>query len=333
FIQRDKNLDEIAFLISSADNTTISLNNKNYFTLNSGNADVLASVSGMKNANFITGENTIIVVNENGKLKTHKGIYNSTLSIQDGANVTVVMENEVGSTETLKYMYISDGKLGNYTSDAEYVRILAINGVVLENDKTYFEYTVYNFNSNTVEMKLSESASLEIGEDYRTGNDSCITTEKADHITEGFVNGHTASTLTIDGTTTPLADKFISIVIKEDHTIENVTHTDLYMMHVEYVVSGGEIVLIIAEKAPVFTAEVNENTIQIQADFDIADFDMTTLGLSSILVNDEEISVSDMTIAADNGTIVITSAGELTEGEYSVTFTLGGKTFTVDFSI
>ena len=333
FIQRDRNLDEIAFLISSADNTTISLNNKNYFTLNSGNADVLASVSGMKNANFITGENTIIVVNENGKLKTHKGIYNSTLSIQDGANVTVVMENEVGSTETLKYMYISDGKLGNYTSDAEYVRILAINGVVLENDKTYFEYTVYNFNSNTVEMKLSESASLEIGEDYRTGNDSCITTEKADHITEGFVNGHTASTLTIDGTTTPLADKFISIVIKEDHTIENVTHTDLYMMHVEYVVSGGEIVLIIAEKAPVFTAEVNENTIQIQADFDIADFDMTTLGLSSILVNDEEISVSDMTIAADNGTIVITSAGELTEGEYSVTFTLGGKTFTVDFSI
>lgn len=329
FIQRDKKLDEIAFIIDAANNTSIVLNNKNYFTLSSGDAEVLASVSGMKNANFITDANTIIVVNENGKLKTHKGIYNSTLTINDGANVTVVMDNEVGSTETLKYMYISDGTLGNYTTDAEYVRILAINGVVLENDKTYFEYTVYNFNSNTVEMKLSESASLEIGEDYRTGNDASITTEKAEHITSGFVTGHTASTLTIDGTTAPLAEKVISIMIKDDHTIENIEHKDLYMTHVEYVLKNGEIVLIIAGGAPDFNTEVIENIIQIQPDFDITDFDAASLELNGILLNDEEISVSDMIITVENGNIVITPAEELPAGEYSVTFTLGGKRFIV----
>lgn len=333
FIQHDKTLDEIAFLISSAKNTTIDLNNKNYFTLNAGNAETVASVSGMKEANFITGEDTIIVVRENGILKTHKGVYNSTITIQDGASVAVIMDNEVGSTETLRYMYISNGSMGNYTSDAEYVRVLAINGVVLENDKTYFEYTVYNFTNNNIEVKLSEFASLEIGEDYRTGKDSCITTERVDHIVNGFVAGHTASTLTIDGDTMPLAENAITIQIKDDHTIETVKHTDLYMTHVEFIAKNGEIILIIADRAPDFTSEIHENTITIQPDFSIENLDLTQLALNGIFQNGEEIDMTAMTILAENGNIVISTGIELEVGEYTITFTLAEKTFNVTASV
>jgi len=333
FIQHDNKLDEIAFLISSAENTSVVLNNKNYFTLNAGSANAIASVSGMQNASFITDKNTVIVINEKGVLKTHKGIYNSTITINDGAAVAVIMDNEAGSTETLRYMYISDGSLGNYTTDAEYVRVLSINGVVLENDKTYFEYTVYNFTNNTVEIKLSESASLEIGEDYRTGKDACITTEKADHIENGFVTGYTGSTLTIDGNTMPLAEKILSIRIGKDHTLENVVPSDLYMTHVEYVVKNGEIVLLIAGNAPEFDASLIGNTINVTPDFTLKNVDKSDLKLTEVKLNDTVISFETMTIAADEEKIMITSAADLEAGEYVLTFKLAGKTYTASIII
>ncbi|MBR4961793.1 MAG: hypothetical protein IKY52_12925, partial [Clostridia bacterium] len=137
FIQYDKNLQEMAYSISSADDTTISLNSRNYFTLTPGKATATTSVTGMQSVSFVTDENTMIVVSHDGRITTRKGSYNSTIQVNDGASVTAVFENETGSVETLRYLYISDGRLGNYDVNAEYVRILDINGTVLEDGKAY----------------------------------------------------------------------------------------------------------------------------------------------------------------------------------------------------
>ncbi|MBQ8640850.1 MAG: S-layer homology domain-containing protein [Clostridia bacterium] len=334
FIQNDKDLHEMAYIIDSAADTAIAMNSRNYFTLEPGQASPITSVMGMHNVSFVTDEDTLIVVNNGGTISTRKGTYNSTIQVNDGASVTAVFNNETGSVETLRYLYISDGKLGNYDVNAEYVRILAINGSVLENGRAYIEYTVYNFDKNIVETRLSESASLQIGEDYRTGSDSCITTETAEHIGSGFVSGFTASTVTIDGTTYTLADDVNVISINDKHEISKVNLGDLYMHHVEFVIERGEATLILAGGAPVFAASGEGMEIEITTDFDIRHFDVATLSLTGMKLDGESLATDGMRLSfTDNGTILIESETAFQPGLYTVAFTLGGSAYQVSLTM
>ena len=324
----------MAYIIDSAADPAIAMNSRNYFTLEPGQASPITSVMGMHNVSFVTDEDTLIVVNNGGTISTRKGTYNSTIQVNDGASVTAVFNNETGSVETLRYLYISDGKLGNYDVNAEYVRILAINGSVLENGRAYIEYTVYNFDKNIVETRLSESASLQIGEDYRTGSDSCITTETAEHIGSGFVSGFTASTVTIDGTTYTLADDVNVISINDKHEISKVNLGDLYMHHVEFVIERGEATLILAGGAPVFAASGEGMEIEITTDFDIRHFDVATLSLTGMKLDGESLATDGMRLSfTDNGTILIESETAFQPGLYTVAFTLGGSAYQVSLTM
>ena len=334
FIQNDKNLNEMAYILQKADGTTIALNSRNYFTLEPGKASPITSVKGMHSVSFVTDENTMIVVNNGGKITTRKGTYNSTIQVNDGAYVTAVFSNETGSVETLQYLYISDGRLGNYDVNAEYVRILDINGTVLEDGKAYIEYTVYNFDKNAVETRLSESAGLKVGEDYRTGTDGCITGEKAEHISSGFITGFTASTVTIDGTTHTLADDVKIISIDKDHKIASVNLGNLYMHHAEYITDKGEVILILAGSAPVFTASGEGKEIEVTPDFDITNFDVTTLAVKGLKNGEEAMDIANLRASfTGNGSILVESENAFEAGEYTMVFTLGGSQYTVSLTI
>ena len=272
FIQSAGGLDEIAYMIGSADNTTIELGGRNYYTITSGNAESVSSVAGLENVRFVCDKNTVILVNENGTIMQRSGAYNSTIHVNDGASVVAVFDNEVGSVETLKYLYISDGSLGNYDLDAEFVRVLAENGYVYENGIAYVEYTVYNFATGKIETKLSRHGELTIGEDYRCGNDETITSDRADVVVNGFVTGYTSSTVSVDGSTFTLADDAKMIRITSDNKLETVSVADLYMKNIEFISDRGVVTLIIEGSSAEFEAAYADSVITVTPDFDITNF-------------------------------------------------------------
>lgn len=334
FIQNVNGIDEMAYTIDSADGTTIELGGRNYYTINRGNASSTASVAGLSNIKFVTDKNTVIIVNNNGTIMQRTGIYNSSITVNDGAKVVAVFNNEVGSVETLKYLYISDGELGNYDLDAEFVRVLGENGYVFENGVTYVEYIVYNFASGKTETMLSKHSDLEIGNDYRCGNDNTITDEEADVVTTGFVTGYTANTVTIDGTTFVLAEGVKIIKINSDGSLSSVALSSLYMKNVEFIADHGEIKLLIEGDAAKFEATASSNTVEITPDFDLEHFSGSELKAVSLKKGENDVSLEGAVIEIVSGNkINVTLAENLEAGDYILGFKLGGKTFSVNFSI
>ncbi len=334
FIQNTNGLDEIGYIIESANGTTIELGGRNYYTVNRGDADSMASVAGLSNVKFVCDRDTVIVVNDGGVIMHRDGVYNSSIYVKDGAKIVAVFDNEVGSVETLKFLYISDGELGNYDLDAEFVRVLAENGYVYENGVSYVEYIVYNFETGKIETKLSRHSELEVGEDYRCGNDDTITDEKAEFVVSGFVTGYTDGTVTVDGTTFSLASDAKIIRIGADHKVTAVSVADLYMRNIEFVTSQGEVKLIIEGEAATFTAEAAENTVTVTPDFDLSEFADSTPSVTSLKKGETEVELAGSSVEfAEGNTIKVTLAEALTEGSYRLTFELGGKTFTATFAV
>ncbi len=336
FVQNQNGLDEIAYIIENTDNTTIELGGRNYYTINRGDADSIASIAGLSSVRFVSDENTVILVNDNGTILQRTGEYTSTITVNDGATVTAIFNNEVGSVETLRYLYISDGELGNYDLDAEFVRILATNGHVYEDGKAYTEYTVYNFANGKIETRLSKHDDLEIGEDYRCGTDDTITTIPSDHVVTGFVTGYTSGTVSIDGATfTHAAGMTIVRIINDNGTFktEEIKLADLYMKNVEFIADKGQITFVLESTDPTFTATASDKTVTITPDFDLTNFADNKLTLTELLDEDgNKINLENATIAfgAEN-TVDVTLADVLETGKYDLVFKIGAKTFTVNF--
>lgn len=339
FVQNQNDLDEIAYIIESAKNTTIELGGRNYYTVSRGDADSTASVKGLDSVRFVTDKDTVILVNDNGTILQRTGEYESTIHVNDDAYVAAIFNNEVGSVETLRYLYISDGELGNYDLNAEFVRILAANGLVYEDGKAYVEYIVYNFETNEIETRLSKSDDLAVGEDYRCGSDDTITTDKSDHVVTGFVTGYTSGTVSIDGSTyTHAAGMKIIRIVNDNGTFktEEVKLADLYMKNVEFISDKGQITFILESDAPEFTASANGQKITVTPDFDLANFADSKLSVTGLTnAEDEALDLTGATIApgAEN-TIEVTLAETLAleNGEYELTFKIGSKSFTVTFT-
>ncbi|MGN1409359.1 MAG: S-layer homology domain-containing protein [Eubacteriales bacterium] len=336
FIQKSGDIDEIAYIIEKADGTSIELSGRNYYTLNRGSADAVSSVAGLDGIKFVCDKNSVIIVNDGGKLMMRSGAYSSTIEVKDGANVTAVFDNEIGSVETLKYLYISDGSLGNYDLDAGFVRILDTVGQVFENGVSYTEYLVYNFSTGKIENMLSKSSDLVHGEDYRCGNDDTITSDKADAVVGGFVTGFTSGTVSVDGYTFTLASDIKVIRFTDDNKIEDVKLSDLYMKNIEFVAERGTIKLIIEAGEAKFTAEADDKTITVKPDFDLGNFNDSKISSVSITKGSEVIETSEISAAkSENNTIVFTLEDDkaLENGEYTITFRLGSKTFEVNFTV
>lgn len=337
FVQSSGNVDEIAYIIDTALNTKIELGGRNYYTVNRGDADAVASISGLSDVRFVCDDNTVIIVNNGGKLVRITGAYTSTISVNDGAKVVAVLNNEVGAVETLKFLYISDGELGNYDIDAEFVRVLAMGGLVFENGKSYTEYLVYNFESGNIETMLSTHTDLVIGKDYRTGNDDTITNGEADVVMNGFVSGYTSGTVTVDGANFTLAKNVKIIRITADNKIEVVELSDLYMRNVEFIAANNEISLIIAGDEGKFSASViaTDGKIVLTPDFELEDFATNRIKIDSIKNGDAAISTEGATAGIVDGKIeiVLADATSLVNGDWTVRFTVGEKAFQITFEV
>lgn len=336
FIQNSNGVDEIAYAIDSAKDTVIELNGKNYYSIDRGNADSISSVRGLDGVKFVFDENSTVVVVNNGRVMFRTGEYSSTINVNDGAKVIAVFDNEVGTVETLKYLYISDGSLGNYDINAEFVRILAENGLVYENGSTYAEYLVYNYTTGKVETKLSIYTELEVGEDYRCGSDQTVTSDKANAVQSGFVTGYTTKTVSIAGETFTLSEDVRVIRINSKNEIEELKVSDLYMNNVDFVANRGEITLLIEGKAPKFESFAIENTIVVSADFDFSDFSELPVKVISMTFENNDVSVEgfEAKFSLDNKIDVELPEGKtLDAGKYTITLEIGGKNFTTSFEV
>lgn len=338
FVQSGGGIDEIAYIIESAKGTKIELGGRNYFTVTPGDANVLSSVKGLSDLRFVCDKNTVIIVNNGGKLVRVTGAFTSTINVNDGAQVVAVLNNEVGSVETMKLLYISDGSIGNYDIDADFVRILAHHGLVFENNKAYTEYIVYNFESGKIEAMLSSHDNLTVGEDYRCGSDGTVTNDKADAVQSGFVTGFTSGTVSMDGATFTLATDVKIIGITDEFKTENVQLSDLYMKHVEFIAERGEIKLIIAGGEAKFTAEVTatEGKIVLTPDFDLSAFDLSEVKVKKLVAEENEISLEGATVSVtEEGKIeiILADSAVIINGEYQAELEIGGKTFKITFKV
>ncbi len=243
FVQNGYGTNEIAVIINSANGTTIEKGAHTYFAFEAGQASHIASAGGASSMKFVTDALTKIVVVDNGQLQVKQGAYQSAFTVNDGAKVVAVFANEVGSVETLRYLYISDGSLGNYDSAAQPVRLLSIAGIVYENNLTYIEYNVFNYATGAIEQRLTTFVGLTLGEVYLIGTGGTIV-DAAGEVPTGELSGYTSSTVTIgENTYNTTADtKYVAV---EDGVVVDKSVADAYGRNVEYILNGNVVTLIL----------------------------------------------------------------------------------------
>ena len=335
FVQNRGGADEIALLIGSAKNSSVKADGRNTFVLDAGDADVLATSAGLDKVTFIVDENSEIVVCQRGGWSRKRGANLGDMAIADGAKITAIFRNEVGSVETLAYLCVSDGSVGAYDPDAASVRILGVNGQVFENGRSWTEYTAYNFAKGEIETVLSAEADLEKGRDYRLDAEGNVTGSEQAMCAEGLVTGYTSGTVSVDGTAYAIAKDMRAIRITKDNKLEEVRYADLYLKHVEFIAAGGEVKLLIEGADPAFTAVLKDGVIEVTPDFDLGDLggaDVVVRGLGS---DGEAISVDGMTAEAKDGVIAIALPAEmkLEAGRYTVSFTLNSRNGSAEFTV
>lgn len=244
FVQANSQNNEIAYIIENASGSTI-VKNASYYTLSNGGADVLSSVGASETAvNFVTDAKTVIVVKTGSTYSVINGVYGSSFKINNGAIVTAVLKNEVGSVETLRYLYISDGSLGSVDSTASSVKVLVKTGSEYINSKTYTIYTVLNLTNGKVETMLSLDSALTIGKNYLTGVDGFISNEES-AIISGTVNGYTGTTVTVGSNTYTMNSSTSIYQLNSDNTTTTVSLSDVYLNDVEVTIENGTVKSII----------------------------------------------------------------------------------------
>ena len=244
FVQNGFGVNEMAVIIDSANGTTIAKDGHTFFTLSAGSASIAATADAGDNMKFVTDGNTMIVVVKNGETIVKRGTYNSAITVNDGAHVVAVFDNEVGSVETLRFLFVSDGSLGNYDSAAQTVRLLALTGIVYENNATFVEYLVFNYNTGVIETRLTSVVGLTVGEVYVIGSDGTIVNVNG-AVNSGVVNGFTASTVTIGDDTFHITSATKIATIDVNLTLKNQTIEDAFEKTVDFVVDGDNVTLIL----------------------------------------------------------------------------------------
>lgn len=248
FVQNAFGVSEIAVIIDAANGTTITKDGHTFFTLSAGEATLKVSEGGADNLKFVTDANTVIVTVNNGQIQFRTGSYNSGFRVNDNSRVVAVFDNEVGSVETLRYLYISDGSMSNYEVSAQTVRILALSGIVYEDDTTFMEYVVFNYNTGEVENRLTKVVGLTTGGVYALGTDGTIVDIEAS-IGNGILNGYTESTVTIGEETYSITSATKVVTLDKDLNVVDKAVKDAYSRTVDFVANGTEISLILIHPA------------------------------------------------------------------------------------
>ena len=340
FVQSNKQNDEIAYIIDKADGSSVIRGNSHY-TISAGNASAVTSTGMNESAiSFVTDKNSMIVVKNGSNYQVISGRTTASIKINDGASVTAVFSNEVGSVETLRYLYISDGSLGNVASTANSVKVLAFAGRELIDGKVYTIYTALNLSTGNVETMMSLESDLTVGKNYLTRVDGLISADAADVI-GGVVTGYTGTTITIDGETYTVDSSTVIAALKSDNTTETVKLSDLYMKNVEITVSNGVLKSVISLGEPGFKAEYSNGTITITAKEKLSGLGSVELVKLSKAEDDKFIEVDTsmfkVSYDEDNGFRLVLSAPAtsvtLGAGAYIVEFTADDASFVVNLIV
>lgn len=332
FVQSNRHNDEIAYIIDSSNESSVIMSGSHY-VISSGNANAITSTGMNESAvNFVTDNDTLIVIKTSDGFKFISGKFDSTIKINNGAYVAAVFSNEVGSVETLRYLYISDGSFGNAASTSESVKILSFNGRELIDGKVYTLYSVLNLSSGKVESMMSLESGLTVGKNYLLSVSGLISADEA-ATNGGILTGYTKTTVTIGGKTYTVTSDTVISKLNSDNTTETVDISALYMKNVEFTVSNGKINSLILIGDATFEVSYENDIINITSKQAIAGTSSAEFVKLSKIVDDTTIEINSsnfkVTLETDNFgmNISIPATEALENGSYILEFTVNNVTF------
>ena len=339
FVQSNSKNDEIAFIIDSADSTTIAPSGS-FHTITAGSADSKTSTgNGESTVKFVMNDDTLIIVKNGTTHSVINGAYNSGITVNDGAYVTAVFDNEIGSVETLRYLYVSDGSLGDTVTTQNSVKVLDNIGSELIDGVVYSAYTVLDLATGEIKEMHSKSDALVEGKNYLIAADSFISASEAS-IASGVISGYTKTTITIGGETFGIADSLKVTQLNSDDTATVITLADAFMGNVEFLVKDGKVTSIILLDAASFSASYAEGKITVSALDTLKDVD--SFGMSALYTFDAETEEYDRLDTSDfsetklpgvNFSFEITPDTALEAGDYLLLFEVNEVEFFVEFTV
>ncbi len=338
FVQSNTHNDEIAFHIESTDSTEI-VKGSSYSTVTAGSAEAASSLGSMSEIKFVTDDSSVIIIKSEGKFTVIKGAPTSGITVADGASLTAIFNNEVGSVETLRFMFISDGDAGHTDTTEGGVKILEKTGQELVDGKVYTLYSVLNFTAGTVETMPSKSASLEAGKNYLTTIDGLISETEAS-VAGGILTGYTGKTITIGTDTHKLATDVKFTRLNADFTTSAATVKELLMSKVEFVMKDGAVTSVVCIGEVEFDASYADGTITVSTEEAIPE--TSGFEFKMLTVYDEEMEYYVPTLGYEVYTVPSGSDGfsydivatpALEAGKYTVHFTVNGVEFEAEFTV
>ncbi len=338
FVQSNSHNDEIAFHVGSASSTEI-VKNSSYSTLSAGSAQAATSLGAKSSINFVTDDKTVIVIKEDGKYVTIKGALTSEVTIADGAKLTAIFDNEVGSVETLRFMFISDGSAGHVHTTDGGVKILADAGAELVNGRVYRLYTVLDLAKGTVETMMSLEQALVVGKNYLTNIDGHISATEADTV-GGILSGYTGTTITVGGETYRLAEGVkYTLLNREDNTVSTATVADALMSKVELVIKNDAVISVVVVDTLDFEVAYGSDKITATNDeIPAGTVSFELIGLSKFDAEKEiyvpvDGSAFEVTPAVSDTLAFDITTGTLESGKYMLGFKVNGVSFYEEFTV
>ncbi len=339
FVQSNKRNDEIAFVIESAASTTIAPSGS-YHTITAGSASAVTSTGNGETAvSFVMNDDTVIIVKNGTTHSVLKGVYNSAITVRDGATVTAIFDNEIGSVETLRYLYVSDGSLGDVITTQSSVKILAKIGVELIDGSAYTTYSVLDLAAGKVGEMHSKSDALSVGTNYLVDAEGFISSTEAS-VAGGVVSGYTKTTITIGGETFALASDVKFSALLEDDTTSTVTIEDVFMGKVEFLVKDGKVTSVILLDEARFSASYADSKITVSAVDTLKDVDSFAMTGISVFDSESEeyidldtAALSEIQLPGANFSFEITLDDTLVAGDYLLTIEVNEVEFIVEFTV
>lgn len=200
---------------------------------------------------FVTDSKSVIVVKNGNTFSIKVGKFTSDITVAKGAKAYAAFKDEVGEVETLKFLFVTDGSLGEVDSTTTYVRVIAKVGSVYENNTVYSLYSVFNLGTGKVENRKSVETTLEAGKDYALGANGLVLGITGEPASKGRINGYTAETVTIGNKVYNLTSE--TVVVKLNMANGELTKVSVASLHnteVEFIASGNNVSLLFVTETP-----------------------------------------------------------------------------------
>lgn len=326
-------LGELAVHVPEANGTTITRGENFYYTLNAGQGTASVSAGISLPVNFLTNDNTVILVNTENGIVVKTGSYSSTITINDGASVTAIFSDRPGSIEMLSYLYISDGELGSVNEGASYAKVYSVIGLEYVDGNVMTVYKAYNFSTGKIESLASPYGSLTVGKTYAIdGNGRLSNIERTN--STGLVTGYADGVITIGGETYRLAEDAVIHSISSGLSVSTLTPADIYMHRVEIFAEGREIHALIAGPALSFSASAADaNEIHLTANFEDEIADLNQVKLNSVKFENEAVSNDNFQLTVNGNKIILESVANFEAGFYVISFNYYDQLYIVNCTV